>query len=161
MKNRTTLVFIAGFVLLWNSGFIGAEFGLPYSGPFTMLFWRYLALTAVTAAIVLARGLLRRIEPRHLGSVALVGVLSHGVWLSCVLVPINRGVPAGIVALVVALQPLLTGAFSGFATGERTSVRQWAGLVIGFAGVTVAVGGRLTGGAPAAPGFYLLPLGSA
>lgn len=151
----------AAFVVLWNSGFIGAEFGLPYSGPFTMLFWRYLALTGVTAAIVLARGQLLRIEPRHLGSVALVGVLSHGVWLSCVLVPINRGVAAGIVSLVVALQPLLTGAFSGIATGERTTVQQWVGLVIGFAGVGVAVGGRLTGGTPAATGYYLLPFASA
>ena len=151
----------AAFVLLWNSGFIGAEFGLPYSGPFTALFWRYLALTGVTAAIVLARGELRRVGARHLGSVALVGVLSHGVWLSCVLVSIDRGVPAGIVSLVVALQPLLTGAFSGLATGEHTSARQWIGLVVGFAGVALAVGGRLTGGTPAATGYYLLPFGSA
>ncbi|MFW5826430.1 MAG: DMT family transporter [bacterium] len=151
----------AGFVLLWNSGFIGAEFGLPYSGPFTMLFWRYLALTAVTAAIVLARGEMRRVGWRHVRAVAIVGVLSHGVWLSCVLVSIDRGVPAGIVSLVVALQPLLTGAFSGVATGERTTVQQWVGLVIGFAGVGVAVGGRLTGGTPAATGYYLLPFGSA
>ena len=99
-----------GFVLLWNSGFIGAEFGLSYSGPFTMLFWRYLALTAVTALIVLARGELYKLPLRHLASVALVGVLAHGMWLSCALVSIDRGVPAGIVALVVALQPLLTGA---------------------------------------------------
>ena len=155
------VVWSAGFVLLWNTGFIGAEFGLPYSGPFTLLFWRYLALSLVMGVIVAARRERRRVSRRHLVSVATVGVLSHGVWLSCVLVPIDRGVPAGIVALVVALQPLLTGAFSGLATGERTSVRQWAGLVIGFAGVTVAVGGRLTGGTPAAPGFYLLPLGSA
>ena len=150
-----------GFVLLWNSGFIGAEFGLPYSGAFTMLFWRYLALTAVTAIIVLARGQLVRLSAREIGRVALVGVLSHGIWLACTLVPIDRGVPAGIVALVVALQPLLTGAFSGLVTGERTSARQWAGLVIGFAGVAVAVGGRLTGGTPAAPGYYLLPFASA
>ncbi|MFW5688173.1 MAG: EamA/RhaT family transporter, partial [Spirochaetota bacterium] len=82
----------AGFVVLWNSGFIGAEFGLPYSGPFTLLFWRYLALTAVTAIIALARGELRRLRAHTVGRVAIVGVLSHGVWLSCVLVPINRGV---------------------------------------------------------------------
>lgn len=151
----------AGFVLLWNSGFIGAEFGLPYSGPFTMLFWRYLALTVVTGAIVLARREARRVAWRHVRAVAVVGVLSHGVWLSCVLVSIDRGVPAGIVSLVVALQPLLTGALSGLVTGERTSLRQWIGLVVGFAGVALAVGGRLTGSTPAATGYYLLPFGSA
>jgi len=123
-------VWSAGFVLLWNTGFIGAEFGLPYSGPFTLLFWRYLALSLVMGFIVLARREFRLVSRRHLASVATVGVLSHGVWLTCALVAIDRGVPAGIVALVVALQPLLTGAFSGFATGEHTSARQWVGSLI-------------------------------
>lgn len=160
--SRVRLILIAaGFVLLWNTGFIGAEFGMPYSGPFTLLFWRYLLLTAVTAIIAVARGQLRPVAPRDLFRVALVGVLSHGAWLAFVLVPINRGVPAGIVSLVVALQPLLTGALSGIVTGERTSRRQSAGLVVGFAGVAIAVGGRLTGGTPAAPGYYLLPFLSA
>ncbi|MFP4114995.1 MAG: DMT family transporter [Spirochaetota bacterium] len=154
-------IWSVGFVLLWNSGFIGAEVGMAHSGPFTLLLWRYLALTAVMATIVAVRGEPRRLPVRQLASVALVGLLSHGVWLSCVLVAIDRGVPAGIVALVVALQPLLTGAFSGLATGEHTSVRQWIGLVVGFAGVAIAVSGRLVGGAPAATGYYLLPLGSA
>ncbi len=151
----------AGFVLLWNTGFIGAEFGLPYSGPFTLLFWRYLALTVVLGLSVLLRRERRHLSPRRFAGIALVGVLSHGVWLTCVLVSIDAGVPAGIVALVVALQPLLTGVFSGPATGERTSVGQWVGLLVGFAGVAVAVGGRLTGGTPAAPGYYLLPFASA
>ena len=160
--SRLTLVaWSVGFVLLWNSGFIGAEFGLPYSGPFTLLLWRYLALSAVLGVVVVARGGLRRIPPRRVARVALVGVLSHGVWLSCVLVPIDRGVPSGVVALVVALQPLLTGAFSGMVTGEHTEVRQWVGLVIGFAGVVIAVAGRLTGETPGASWYYLLPFGSA
>lgn len=171
LRSRLTLVvWSAGFVVLWNSGFIGAEFGLPDSGPFTLLFWRYLALSGVMAVIALLRRAPIRSEIRRagrhvtrgvIGRVALVGILSHGVWLSCVLVAIDRGVPAGIVALVVALQPLLTGAFSGLATGERTTLRQWAGLVIGFAGVAIAVGGRLTGSTPAASGYYILPFVSA
>lgn len=157
----TLVIWSIGFVLLWNTGFIGAEFGLPASGPFTLLFWRYLGLSGVMTVVVLVRRQLRRVPARHLAATALVGVLSHGVWLTCVLVPINRGVPAGIVSLVVALQPLLTGAFAGLATGERTSPAQWGGLGIGFLGVVIAVSGRLTGSTPAASGFYLLPFVSA
>lgn len=156
------VVFWSGlFVLLWNSGFIGAEFGLPYSGPFTLLLWRYLALTLITGGMALLRREVRRVPLRQIGRVALVGILSHGVWLSCVLVAIDRGVPAGIVALVVSLQPLLTGALSGPATGEHTAARQWIGLVIGFAGVAIAVGRRVVGGQPIAPVYYFLPLLSA
>ncbi|MFP4431743.1 MAG: DMT family transporter [Spirochaetaceae bacterium] len=158
---RKLIVLSAGFVFLWNTGFIGAEYGLPYSGPLTMLFWRYLALTAVLWALVILRREARRIPLRLAGRVALVGILSHGVWLACVLVAIDRGVPAGIVALVTSLQPLLTGALAGLATGEHTGRRQWTGLVLGFSGVVIAVGARLTGSTPAPAPFYVLPFLSA
>ncbi|MBD3167295.1 EamA family transporter [bacterium] len=131
------------FVLTWNSGFIGAEYGLPFAGPFTILFWRYFALTGLLLVYLLLRGRLSMPGWGATGHAALVGFLSHGVWLSCVLLALDEGVPAGIVALVVALQPLTTGVFSGMATGERTTLRQWIGLLIGFAGVATAVGARL------------------
>lgn len=68
-----------------------------------------------------------------------VGVLAHGVWLGCVFYSLEYGVPAGIVALVVALQPMATGTLSGLVTGERTPLIGWIGLLIGFGGVMVAV----------------------
>lgn len=91
---------------------------------------------------------------------ALIGVLAHGVWLGCVLVAIELDAPVGIIALVTSLQPLLTGALSGPVVGEWTEPRQWLGLALGFAGVAIAVGARLSieGDAPAVA--YLLPLGS-
>jgi drug/metabolite transporter (DMT)-like permease len=148
------------FVLLWNSGFIGAEYGLPYAGPFTLLFWRYLALTTVLLLYLLFRG---RALWRGLPAAAhasFVGVLAHGVWLGCVLVALARGVPAGIVALVVALQPLTTGAFSGLAVGERTNRYQWLGLVMGFCGVAISIGARLESDDTASAFGYLVPFGS-
>ncbi len=152
-----TLPLAAAFVLLWNSGFIGAEYALPHSGPLTLLFWRYLALSGLLAAWLAIRRRPAWPGARDAGLAAVTGVLAHGVWLACVLVALQRGVPAGIVALVVALQPLATGALSGPVTGEGTSVRQWAGLVLGLAGVLVAVVARM-GGASAAPAWsYLLP----
>jgi len=146
------------FVFLWNSGFIGAEFGLPYAGPWTLLFWRYLALSVMLAAWIAAtrrpawpgRGVVAR--------TALVGVLAHAVWLGCVLVAIDTGVPVGIIALVTSLQPLLTGALSGLVAGERTGVRQWLGLILGFVGVAIAVGARLSIESDASVLGYFLPL---
>ena len=148
------------FVLLWNSGFIGAEYGLPYTGPWTLLLWRYLALGGLLGAWLVVTGRWAWPGRRAVGHTALVGVLAHGVWLGCVLVAIDMAVPVGIIALVTALQPLLTGALSGLVVGERTDARQWVGLVLGFCGVAIAVGARLTvdGDTPALG--YLLPFGS-
>jgi drug/metabolite transporter (DMT)-like permease len=160
MRSRL-LVMEVLFVLLWNSGFIGAEFGLPFAGPFTLLFWRYLALAVVLAVLCRVQtGTLRSVPWRRVSRAWLIGVLAHGVWLTCVLVALDLRVPAGIVALVTALQPLATGALSGAVVGERTTPHQWVGLIVGFAGVAVAVGTR----AAVVPGVwwpaYLVPFGS-
>ena len=148
------------FVFLWNSGFIGAEYGLPFTGPWTLLFWRYTALTALLGVWLGLSGRFSWPGHRVVGHMALVGVLAHGVWLTCVLLALDEGVPAGIVALVTALQPLMTGALSGLVVGERTDARQWIGLVLGFGGVVIAVGARLSQNATTPTFGYLIPFGS-
>lgn len=157
-----TFTLILSFVLFWNSGFIGAEYGLPYTGPYSLLFWRYTALSLILLVVLLLRR--KSIWPgaKPAGFAAIVGLLAHGVWLGCVIISLERGVPAGIVALVVALQPMTTGALSGWATGERTSIMQWVGLLIGFSGVLLVVGTRMKLGGVDTPGAfgYLIPFGS-
>lgn len=134
-----TCLLAVAFVLLWNSGFIGAEYALPDTEPLTLLFWRYGFLSLLLFAYLIGRRRLRWPGLRAAGLAGLTGVLAHGVWLGCVFYSLEYGVPAGIVALVVALQPLVTGALSGLVTGERTSLLSWTGLLIGFVGVMVAV----------------------
>lgn len=149
------------FVLLWNSGFIGAEYGLPYAGPFTLLFWRYLTLTAVLAVLVVVRnGSLRPSCRARAAQSWIVGILAHGTWLACVLIALDLEVPAGIVALVTALQPLTTGALSGPVVGEKTTPAQWIGLVVGFAGVVLAIGSRAAFVDGVWWPAYLVPFGS-
>jgi drug/metabolite transporter (DMT)-like permease len=148
------------FVLLWNSGFIGAEYGLPYTGPWTLLLWRYAALSGLLGLWLVVSGRWTRPGRRAVVHTAVVGVLAHGVWLGCVLVAISMAVPVGIIALITALQPLLTGALSGLVVGEQTSARQWLGLMLGFCGVAIAVGARLSLDAETPALGYFLPLGS-
>ena len=155
-----TLALSIAFVLLWNSGFIGAEYGLDFSGPLTLLSWRYLALGALLLGWMVWRS-----RPLWPGAAAAwqagwTGALAHAGWLGFALGAIAAEVPAGIVALIVTTQPLLTGALSGPVTGEGTSLRQWCGLLIGFAGVSIAVMARLQADDAAPLWGYLLPLGS-
>lgn len=155
-----SIALAAAFVLFWNSGFIGAEYGLEFAGPATLLFWRYLALTGLLLVWIASRSRLLWPGAAAAWQAGWTGALAHAGWLGCVLVAIAVDVPAGIVALVVATQPLLTGALSGPVTGEGTSARQWCGLLIGFVGVAVAVGARLQADDAAPLWGYLLPLGS-
>lgn len=90
----------------------------------------------------------------------LIGMLAHGVWLTCVLFALDNQVPAGIIAMVVALQPLATGAFSGVVTGESTNRYQWMGLIIGFAGVVATLAFRIDFSSYQSVFGYLIPLGS-
>ncbi|PWD99643.1 DMT family transporter [Marinilabilia rubra] len=155
--SKTGFLLPIAFIILWNSGFIGAEYGLPYTGPFTLLFWRYGILTLILSLYLLITG---RFKFHGWGTIfpnMLVGFLAHGVWLTGVLFAINLGVPAGIVALVIALQPMATSAFSGRATGERTSSGQWVGLVTAFAGVILTLIARIDFSDPTAASAYLLP----
>jgi len=160
MKQKDTLALAIGFVLLWNSGFVGAEFGLPYTGPFTLLFWRYLALTLLLCLYLLLRKRLRWVGWKAASYSMLIGILAHGLWLACVLLALDYRVPAGIVALVVALQPLATGALSGTVTGEHTSLNQWLGLTVGFIGVVLSVAFRIDFQSYSSVFGYLIPLGS-
>ncbi|MDN3689511.1 DMT family transporter [Cyclobacterium jeungdonense] len=158
---RTTLIIAAGFVLLWNSGFIGAVYGLPYTGPFTLVFWRYLALTLVIVLYLLLRQRFRWVGWKVASPHMLIGILAHGLWLTCVLLALDNQVPAGIVALIVALQPLATGALSGLVVaGEQANSYQWLGLVLGFFGVVLTVAFRIDFGSYTSVFGYLIPLGS-
>lgn len=157
-------VFSAGmvlaFVLLWNSGFIGAEFVLPYTEPLSLLFWRYWFLAALLAGWLALRGRLLWPGWNVVMFESVLGVLAHATWLGCVIFALHRGVPAGIVALVVALQPMATGALSGLVAGESVPLHRWVGLAVAFVGVTVAVVARIDLGDAASITGYLLPFGS-
>lgn len=157
---RSTLLLAVAFVFLWNSGFIAAEYSLPYTAPFTLLCWRYWALTLILLIYLAFRGRLKWPGFSAVTLAFLVGILAHGVWLSCGLLSLVRGVPAGIVALVVALQPLTTGALSGLVVGERPPIYRWIGLIVGFCGVVIAVFARMDLRDPESVFGYLIPFGS-
>ena len=155
---RSSALMAVTFVLLWNSGFIAAEYGLPYAGPFTQLFWRYFALALILLLYLILRDRFRWPGWLIVAPTFLVGILAHGVWLSCSLLSIQYGIPAGIVALVVALQPLVTGALSAIVVGEYTPIRRWIGLLIGFAGVALTISARVNFEDIHSLFFYFIPL---
>ncbi|MFA5913212.1 MAG: DMT family transporter [Burkholderiales bacterium] len=148
------------FVLLWSTGFVSAKFGLPYAEPLTFLLLRFALVVALMLPLALA---MRAVWPQTLaqvGHVAVVGVLMQGGYLGGVFCSIHLGMSAGVSALIVGVQPILTAFASAPLFGERLRARQWAGLALGFGGVLLVVTSRsaLTGITPATLALSLLAL---
>ena len=130
------------FVLLWSTGFIGAKYGLPYAEPLTFLSSRYVLVIGLMSLLALAMRAPWPDSPREALHIGVTGLLVQALYLGGVFMSIHRGLPAGISALVVGMQPLLTAALAGALLGERVSARQWAGLALGFGGVALVVGSK-------------------
>lgn len=143
------------FVFLWSTGFIGARFGLPHAEPLSFLLVRYLLVIGLMGAIAVVSHAPWPKHPRQWGHIAVSGLLIHAVYLGGVFIAIKHGLPAGIAALVVGMQPLLTALGAGWLLGEQVSVRQWCGLVLGFVGVALVIGGKF--GFQAELGPMLIP----
>ncbi|QID16607.1 DMT family transporter [Nitrogeniibacter mangrovi] len=135
------------FVLLWSTGFIGAKFGLPYAEPLTFLSTRYVLVIAIMTFVALVSRAPWPKSGRTVMHIGITGLLVHGVYLGGVFTAIKHGLPAGIASLVVGMQPLLTAVGAGWLLDERVTARQWLGLLMGFAGVALVVGGRARFGA--------------
>lgn len=144
MPGAATLAVPALFVLLWSTGFIGARLGMPHAEPLTFLSLRY----SLVLAVMLPFALLLRVrwpatwrDARH---IAVAGTLIQGGYLGGVFCAIDAGMSAGVVALIVGMQPLLTAAAAGRLLGERVSPLQWVGFALGLVGVTLVVWHRMS-----------------
>lgn len=148
MPALTTRLIPVFFVGLWSTGFIGAKLGLPYAEPFTFLTLRFLIVLAILVPWAVAVGV-RWPTPRVAGHMAVTGLLVHGAYLGGVFAAIDRGLPAGLAALIVGLQPLVTAALVGPLLGERVSPRQWFGILLGLFGVVLVVSEKIDWADPA------------
>ncbi len=133
------------FVLLWASGFIGAKLGLGYAEPLTFLALRMIIVVALLAVIIAAT---RPKWPHANGLMhsAATGLMVHGLYLGGVFIAIENGLSAGLVALIVSLQPVLTSTIANRWLGERVAARQWLGLALGLAGVYLVLQAKIATG---------------
>lgn len=135
------VVMPAVFVLIWSTGFIVAKFGLPYAPPLTFLLLRFTSvLLFLLPVVVLMKAPWPHGRIRH---IAVAGVLLQAGYLSGVWCAIKLGMPAGLSALIVGMQPILT-AFAAPLVGERVIGRQWLGLAFGLCGVGLVVANKIS-----------------
>ena len=131
------------FVLLWSTGFIVAKYAAPHAPPLTFLLYRFAGAIAILLPIIAVAKAPWPHGAQSWRDVIVVGVLLQATYLGGVWLAIALGMPAGVSALLVGSQPLLT-ALLAFTVNERASRLQWIGLLIGFVGVALVLSDRLT-----------------
>ncbi|NLP65888.1 DMT family transporter [Paraburkholderia sacchari] len=153
------------FVVLWSTGFVVARAIAPYADPNLFLLARFGGTALLFACVALA---LRAPWPRgrEFGKHLFAGAMLQGVYLGASYWAVAQGLSAGVMALLGALQPLLTSALAAPLFGERLTMRRWQGLSLGLAGVVLvlmpklraAAAGVQAAGAADAPGAHASPL---
>ena len=128
------------FILLWSSAFITTKPIIDNSDPFSALAFRFalVALGFFLFSIYSKKKII--IDRKNFFESFFSGVLFHGVYLGGVFFSISKGMPTGIAALIVTLQPILTNALSGPILNEKVSLKQWIGVLLGFSGAVMVLG---------------------
>ena len=132
----------AVFVLIWSTGFVVARYGMPHAPPLRFLAVRYaLSIVAFVLWIVWAKAAWPQTRPQwwHL---SVTGVLMQAGYLGGVWVAVRGGLGAGLVALMVGMQPILTALWVN-AGSQRVPTRQWLGLGLGLAGLLLVIAPKL------------------
>ena len=128
------------FIILWSSAFITTKPIVDNSDPFSALAFRFFIVTLgfYIFSIHLKQSII--VNKKNLVESVLSGVLFHGLYLGGVFYSISIGMPTGIAALIVTLQPVLTNILSGPILNEKITINQWVGVFLGFVGASLVLG---------------------
>ena len=135
-----TRIFPLIFIILWSSAFITTKPIVDNSDPFSALAFRFFFVAMGFYLFSLQSKQSIIINKKNLIESVSSGVLFHGLYLGGVFYSISIGMPTGIAALIVTLQPILTNILSGPILNEKVTIKQWIGILLGFIGASLVLG---------------------
>ena len=128
------------FILLWSSAFITTKPIIDHSDPFAALAFRFVLVAFGFFIFSIYSRQKIIVSKKNFLQSFFSGVLFHGFYLGGVFYSISIGMPTGLAALIVTLQPILTNALSGPILKEQVSIKQWIGVLLGFIGASLVLG---------------------
>ncbi|HTJ07986.1 MAG TPA: DMT family transporter [Caldimonas sp.] len=149
LAHATLVALSTYFVLVWGAGFVATRIALQYAAPFSYIGIRY-SIALVVALLAFGHGARWPQSTRQWGHVAVAGLLSHAGYLGGSHYAQRLGLSAGVTALILALQPLLTALIVSRWLHERLAPTQRVGIAVGLAGVALVVGERALAGTASA-----------
>ncbi len=128
------------FVLLWSSAFITTLPIVLNSDPFSALAFRFFFVAVCFFIYSIVKKIKIKVNLSNLFNSFSTGILFHGFYLGGVFYSISIGMPTGITALIVTLQPVLTNILAGPLLNEKITKPQWIGMILGFTGASLVLG---------------------
>jgi len=144
-----TRLFPLIFILLWSSAFITTKPIVDNSSPFAALCFRFFLVSFGFFLFSIYKKQKIISSKKNLLNSILSGILFHGIYLGGVFFSISKGLPTGIAALIVTLQPILTNALAGPLLKEKVTWQQWIGVLLGFLGAILVLGFDIGSNLPA------------
>ena len=132
------------FILIWSSGYLVGSIGINNGGPpLALIAWRFLTALIIIATITLTTHAPWPTNPRTYLHLLTTGALLQTVQLGAVYLGLGAGVPAGLSSVILSVCPLIVAAAAVPLFNEQLTRRQWTGLLIGLAGVLIALSDKL------------------
>ena len=128
------------FVFLWSSAFITGKVVVSSSSPFAALSFRFIVVAFGFYIISLIYKNKIFCKFNHIKKSFITGFFFHGVYLGGVWFAYSQEINVGIIAIIICLQPILTGIFAGPLLNENVSIKQWIGLSLGLMGSIFVIG---------------------
>ncbi|MDB4081518.1 DMT family transporter [Candidatus Pelagibacter sp.] len=128
------------FIILWSSAFVTTKPIIDNSDPFSALAFRFFVVAFGFFLFSIYKKQEILANHKNVLQSLLSGVLFHGIYLGGVFYSVSIGMPTGIAALIVTLQPILTNALAEKFLGEKVSIKQWIGVILGFVGAALVLG---------------------
>ncbi|WP_426192731.1 DMT family transporter [Massilia sp. DWR3-1-1] len=144
------------FILMWSSGYIVGKLALPDVGPFTLTFIRFASAATILLVVALISRAPWPASRAQVGHLMVAGLLMQALQFGGLYMGLQKGVPAGIAALIVGTMPVLTALGAQRFLGEKVGPVEWLGLVGGLVGVTLVVGEQLAGVADLGAYLYVV-----
>ncbi|MEW6453489.1 MAG: DMT family transporter [Pseudomonadota bacterium] len=139
-------VAVLAFCLLWSSAYSVAKLAIADCPPLILLTTRFLLAGVLMLGLAAITGVSLKMSRRDLLLFAALGVANQAVYLGIGYVGLKT-VSAGLSALIISANPVLTAVLASVFLDERMTARKVAGLLLGICGVAFVVEGRIMGGA--------------
>ena len=130
------------FVVLWATGFVVAKLSAGHVAPVWFLGLRF----PIACLFMLFVAMYQRAswpDATHAFHASVAGAFMHGGYLAPIYWAVAHGLPAGVSALIVGLQPLMTAFLAAWILGERIHAKHWLGLLVGLIGIAFVISPKL------------------
>ncbi|ETI68737.1 DMT family transporter [Neobacillus vireti] len=140
MKNYNFFTLIILTTVLMGSSFAIGKIGLGYSSPLLLAGLRFFLAGFIMTVIVMIQ---KRPHPsgmKNWGRVIIIGSLQTAGVMGCIFISL-RTITASESSILTFMNPLLVIIFGTVLMGNRYKWYQWSGVVLGFVGVGITLGG--------------------